>query len=229
MTSGIGDAERCNGIVLDTGDPLDYGLLAELRADARIEFIDNAAEQQAGLQRLRPSPPADVTAEPIRWVYYPWRRTVVRVLGPLGFRLLRLDRNRNLITTAELERLARLRIGVVGLSVGHAIAYTLAAQGLCGELRLTDFDELELSNLNRVPATVFDLGVNKAVVCARRIAELDPYLPVTVTPARHHCRDRRRLPGRPRRRHRGMRLPGRESACPRGCKGTTPAGAHGNQ
>jgi diguanylate cyclase (GGDEF)-like protein len=25
--------------------------------------------------------------------------------------------------------------------VGHAIAYTLAAQGLCGELRLTDFDD----------------------------------------------------------------------------------------
>ena len=67
--------------------------------------------------------------------------------------------------------------------MGHAIAYTLAAQGLCGELRLTDFDDLELSNLNRVPASVFDLGVNKAAVCARRIAELDPYLPVTVMPA----------------------------------------------
>ena len=99
------------------------------------------------------------------------------------FGRLRLDRNRNLITAAELERLGRLRIGVVGLSVGHAIAYTLAAQGLCGELRLADFDDLELSNLNRVPATVFDLGVNKAVVCARRIAELDPYLPVTVVAA----------------------------------------------
>ncbi|HEX7827412.1 MAG TPA: Rv1355c family protein, partial [Mycobacterium sp.] len=60
---------------------------------------------------------------------------------------------------------------------------TLAAQGLCGELRLADFDELELSNLNRVPATVFDLGVNKATVTARRIAELDPYLAVTVIEA----------------------------------------------
>jgi hypothetical protein len=107
---------------------------------------------------------------------------VVSVLGPRAFRLFRLDRNRNLITAAELERLGRLRIGVVGLSVGHAIAYTLAAQGLCGELRLTDFDDLELSNLNRVPATVFDLGMNKAVVCARRIAELDPYLQITVVP-----------------------------------------------
>jgi molybdopterin/thiamine biosynthesis adenylyltransferase len=182
MTSGIHDAERGNGIVLNTDDPADNILLTELRADTRIEFIDNVRQQQTALKRLRPPPQPDVTAEPIRWVYYPWRRTVVSVLGPRAFRLLRLDRNRNLITAAELERLGRLRIGVVGLSVGHAIAYTLAAQGLCGELRLTDFDDLELSNLNRVPATVFDLGVNKAVVCARRIAELDPYLRVTVEP-----------------------------------------------
>ena len=183
MTSGINDADQCNGIVLDAEDPVDNDLLRELRADARIEFIDTVRQQQAGLQRLRPPPQHDAGAEPIRWVYYPWRRTVVSVLGPRAFRLSRLDRNRNLITAPELERLGRLRIGVIGLSVGHAIAYTLAAQGLCGELRLTDFDDLELSNLNRVPATVFDLGVNKAVVCARRIAELDPYLPVAVMPA----------------------------------------------
>src|SRR6202171_586165 len=183
MISGIDDAEPCNGIVLNTDDPDDNVLLGQLRSDARIDFIDNIRRQRAGLQLLRPPPPPDVAAEPTRWAYYPWRRTVVSVLGPRAFRLLRLDRNRNLITAAELERLGRLRIGVVGLSVGHAIAYTLAAQGLCGELRVTDFDDLELSNLNRVPATVFDLGVNQAVVCARRIAELDPYLPATVMPA----------------------------------------------
>ena len=54
MTSGIDDAERCNGIVLNTDDPADNDLLQELRADARIEFIDNVHQQQAGLQRLRP-------------------------------------------------------------------------------------------------------------------------------------------------------------------------------
>jgi molybdopterin/thiamine biosynthesis adenylyltransferase len=184
MISGINDdGQRCNGIVLTTDDAADTALLADLRADARIEFVDNVRRQSATLLGLRPSPPTDVTAEPTRWVYYPWRRTVVSVLGPRAFRLVRLDRNRNLITAAELDRLSRLRIGVVGLSVGHAIAYTLAAQGLCGELRLTDFDDVELSNLNRVPASVLDLGVNKAVVCARRIAELDPYLPVTIMSA----------------------------------------------
>src|SRR5262245_7705398 len=169
MTSGIPDAPLCNGTVLNPDNPVDASLLADLRADAGIEFIDNVRQQQAGLQELRPRPPSDVAAETTRWAYYPWRRAVVRILGPRAFRLVRLDRNRNLITAAELDRLARLRIGVVGLSVGHAIAYTLAAQGLCGELRLTDFDDLELSNLNRVPASVFDLGVNKAAVCARKI------------------------------------------------------------
>lgn len=110
----------------------------------------------------------------------PWRRAVVAVLGPHGYRAVRLDRNRNNITPPEQDRLGALRIGVAGLSVGHVIAHTLAAQGLCGSLRLADFDQLELSNLNRVPASVFDFGVNKACVAARRIAELDPYLPVEV-------------------------------------------------
>jgi tRNA A37 threonylcarbamoyladenosine dehydratase len=98
------------------------------------------------------------------------------VLGPRGFRTVRLDRNN--ITAGEQDRLGALSIGVAGLSVGHVIAHTLAAQGMCGRLRLADFDHLELSNLNRVPATVFDIGINKAYVAARRVAELDPYLVV---------------------------------------------------
>ncbi len=96
------------------------------------------------------------------------------MLGPRAFRAVRLDRNRNLITADVQTRLGALRIGVAGLSVGHVIAHTLAAEGLCGELRLADFDGIELSNLNRVPTTVLDLGLNKAEVAACRIAELDP-------------------------------------------------------
>jgi molybdopterin/thiamine biosynthesis adenylyltransferase len=183
MNPRFDDAPQCHGVILNADDPDDSALLENLRADTRIEVIDHLPQQKSALARLHPPPSAELTAEPGVWVYYSWRRAVVKVLGPQAFRRVRLDRNRNLITADELDRLARLRIGVVGLSVGHAIAYALAAQGLCGQLRLADFDELELSNLNRVPATVFDLGANKAVVCARRIAELDPYLPVTVQPA----------------------------------------------
>jgi molybdopterin/thiamine biosynthesis adenylyltransferase len=157
----------------------DQRALDELRADPRIEFVDRRIDQQACLRELRNLADTALLDEPTRWAYYPWRRAVLGILGPRGFRAVRLDRNRNLITAAEQDRLGQLRIGVAGLSVGHVIAHTIAAQGLCGELRLADFDVMELSNLNRVPATLFDLGVNKAVVAARRIAELDPYLPVT--------------------------------------------------
>jgi molybdopterin/thiamine biosynthesis adenylyltransferase len=173
----------CTARVLDPTDPTDDAILEQLRADPVIEFIDHGEEQLDQLRRLRPVPGPELAAEPCRWAYYPWRRAVVAVLGPRAFRAVRLDRNRNRITADEQARLGTLRIGVAGLSVGHIIAHTLAAQGLCGELRLADFDGIELSNLNRVPATVLDLGLNKAEVAARRIAELDPYLLVRVLDA----------------------------------------------
>ena len=169
--------------ILDLNSTADCGAVDELRGTPGIAVVDRLDEQRAGLARLIPAPDRDLLDEPSRWVYYPWRRTIVHVLGPLAFRRLRLDRNRNMITADEQDRLGRQRIGVVGLSVGHVVAHTLAAEGLAGSLVLADFDELELSNLNRVPATVFDLGENKAVVAARRIAELDPYLDVQVLTA----------------------------------------------
>lgn len=141
--------------------------------DPGVTVLDQRDAQRRDLAALRTDRPDDETGT---WVYYPWRRTAVAVLNESAFRRLRTDRNRNKITAAEQERLGSLTIGVAGLSVGHAVAYTLALEGLGGELRLADFDALDLSNLNRIPASVLDLGVNKAVVAARRIAELDPYL-----------------------------------------------------
>jgi molybdopterin/thiamine biosynthesis adenylyltransferase len=173
----------CTALVLDPEDPADKAVLDRLRADPVVEFIDRRDTQLAELRGLLPPPDLELVAEPCRWAYYSWRRAAVAVLGPRGFRAVRLDRNRNVVTADEQTRLGALRIGVAGLSAGHVIAHTLAAQGLCGELRLADFDHLELSNLNRVPATVLDLGLNKAEAAARRIAELDPYLKVGVIDA----------------------------------------------
>lgn len=162
--------------VLDTSESEEIDRLAA--AVGTDGVYDTVVDQFLSLGEVLPTPPDEVLGEPSRWVHYPWRRALVRVLGPRGFRTLRLDRNRNKITVAEQDAAARTRIGVIGLSVGHAVAHTLALEGLCGELRLADFDELDLSNLNRVPASVLDLGVNKSVLAARRIAELDPYLDV---------------------------------------------------
>lgn len=168
--------------ILDVGIDADRAVVDRLSADPGVALIDRLDHQRDSLRRLVPPPDPALTDESPRWVYYPWRRTLIHVLGPQSFRRLRLDRNRNMITAAEQDRLGQLRIGVVGLSVGHVIAHTLAAEGLVGRLLLADYDDLELSNLNRVPATVFDLGENKATIAARRIAELDPYLDVEVLP-----------------------------------------------
>ncbi|BBX17671.1 hypothetical protein CRI77_20940 [Mycolicibacterium duvalii] len=174
------DRNATSAVILDPDHDPDARVIASLRADPRIEVFDRTAEQAAALRGLLPAPEAAILDEPHRWAYYPWRRTLIGILGPRGYARTRIDRNRNLVTIDEHRRLEALRVGVVGLSVGHAIAHTLAMQGLCGHLRLADFDDLELTNLNRVPATVFDLGLNKATVAARRIAEVDPYLDVEV-------------------------------------------------
>ncbi|KAA0023796.1 Rv1355c family protein [Antrihabitans cavernicola] len=169
--------------ILSDNNEVDIQTVNSLRADPGIEFIDVLDSQVNELVGLLPSPPPDLLSEPYAWVYYSWRRSVVRSLGPKAYRAVRLDRNRNKITREEQDRLGKFRIGVVGLSVGHAIAYTLAMEGLCRELRLADFDNIELTNLNRIPASMLDLGLNKAIVAARRIAEIDPYLSVVVYPS----------------------------------------------
>ncbi|HEX2574363.1 MAG TPA: ThiF family adenylyltransferase [Polyangia bacterium] len=117
-----------------------------------------------------------------RWCYYPWRRTVIHLLDRDRFWAVRTNRNRDKITAAEQALLGQKRIGVVGLSVGSAAALVLAQEGLCGELRIADFDTLELSNLNRMRTSLLHIGESKAHVTARELAEIDPYLKVRVFP-----------------------------------------------
>ncbi len=110
-----------------------------------------------------------------RWIYYPWSGQLVHLLPPEEFHELRTDRNRNKITAAEQQRLAACTVAIVGLSVGNAIALTLALEGVGGHLKLADFDTLDLSNMNRIRAGIDQLGLPKAVLTARQIYELNPY------------------------------------------------------
>lgn len=114
------------------------------------------------------------------WVFYPWSGRLVHLLDEAEFVEVRTAANRNKVTTQEQARLADRSVGVIGLSVGNAVALTVAAERSAGTIKLADFDELDLSNLNRLRGGVADLGVNKAVLAARQIAELDPYLDVQV-------------------------------------------------
>lgn len=112
------------------------------------------------------------------WVYYPWASRLVHLLDEPDFVAVRTSRNQYKITPAEQQMLATKRVGIIGLSVGQTIALALAMERSCGEIRLADFDILELSNLNRVRTSLASLALPKAVAVAREIAELDPFLPV---------------------------------------------------
>lgn len=152
------------------------GELCEIRAPARkftpdelaaavTAFLDGRAAHDYGC-----------------WVHYPWSRRLVHVLPRDEYREVRTSRNRNKITAAEQARLGALTIAVAGLSVGQATAVTLALEGIGGRFHLADFDTLNLSNMNRLRAGVQAIGVNKAVLTAREIFEIDPYAEVTLFP-----------------------------------------------
>lgn len=112
------------------------------------------------------------------WVYYPWLNKIVHLLDEEEFIEVRTNRNVYKITFEEVRKLRQKKIGIIGLSVGQSIALTMAMERICGELRLGDFDTLELSNMNRVRAGIHCLGENKTIITARQIAELDPYIKV---------------------------------------------------
>lgn len=112
------------------------------------------------------------------WIHYPWRKSLVRLLPKEEFVELRTNRNSHKITRQEQHTLSEKRIGIVGLSVGQSVALTVAMERVCGELRIADFDRVDLSNLNRLRCSISDIGTAKTTLAAREIAELDPYLKV---------------------------------------------------
>jgi len=112
------------------------------------------------------------------WVYYSWSNRLVHILPENEFIELRTAANRNKITRTEQDILSIKKVGVIGLSVGQSVAVTMALERTCSELRLADFDTLELNNLNRIRTGIHNLGLLKAYSVAREIAEIDPFINV---------------------------------------------------
>lgn len=112
------------------------------------------------------------------WVYYPWTERLVHIVDQDDFIELRTSRNKEKITDEEITLLKSRKIGIIGLSVGQSIALTLAMERVCGELRLADFDKVELTNMNRIRTGIHSIQVSKVIVAAREIAELDPFIKV---------------------------------------------------
>lgn len=116
------------------------------------------------------------------WVFYPWLQRAVKVLPESEFVRVRTNRNLYKITPAEQEELGKKVIGVIGMSVGKSIARVLTTERTCGEIRIADFDRLDLSNMNRIQTSLVNLGLPKTTIVAREIAEQDPYIKVKVFP-----------------------------------------------
>lgn len=129
------------------------------------------------LQKYLNETPADITGT---WFYYPWSSRLVHVLDREEFIEVRTNRNKLKITSEEQNTLGGKTVGIIGLSVGQSVALTICMERCCGKIKLADFDELELSNLNRLRAGLHNLGLKKTLIAAREIAEIDPYMQVDV-------------------------------------------------
>ncbi|MDC0718472.1 Rv1355c family protein [Nannocystis bainbridge] len=179
-------------LIFDRSVPAEAEAMDELMNDGEVMYIHDMLEAQLkDLVRSR-TPSKNYTDDEVaqeiertlagqtpqdygRWAFYPWSRRMVHLLPPDPFIELRSDRNRNKITSEEQIRLRKIKIALAGLSVGNAVAVTLALEGVFGELRLADFDTLDLSNMNRIRCAVHHLGLNKAIIAARQIYEQNPY------------------------------------------------------
>lgn len=177
------------------GNQKEYdALLKLLREKPHVQVYDQIHSQLSELMKIR-NPTKRLTADESEqqvneflgtatlstvgvWVYYPWSNRVVHILDEKEFIELRTSRNKQKITDEETTILGKKKIGIIGLSVGQSIALTLAMERVCGELRLADFDSLELSNMNRIRTSVHNLNQSKVIIAAREIAELDPFIKV---------------------------------------------------
>lgn len=110
------------------------------------------------------------------WVYYPWDGSLLHILEEELFWRLRTLRNQVLLTDQEQTAFRTIKIGCVGMSVGSNGAAAIALTSGSQQLKLADGAVFSGSNLNRVRTPVRNIGLNKCVVMAREIYEMNPYM-----------------------------------------------------
>ncbi len=109
------------------------------------------------------------------WVYYPWSGIFLHTVGENELYTLRTNRNKNLISMAEQNKISNSTVGIIGMSVGASIAIACAHLGV-KNIRISDFDNLETANLNRVRESLANVNQPKTSLIAQRILELDPFI-----------------------------------------------------
>jgi len=114
------------------------------------------------------------------YIHYPWNNSIIKTVQKDNYLKLKTNRNQELITAQEQEKLSNYRVGVFGMSVGSNIALVLTQAGISNEIIIADFDELDTTNLNRIVAGSHQIGLNKCIIAARHIYEDNPFAKVTI-------------------------------------------------
>lgn len=112
------------------------------------------------------------------WVFYPWSKSLLHTVYKNDLFELRTNRNKNLITREEQNKLANSVIGVAGMSVGAGIAISAVYSGMTETIKIADFDTIDTSNLNRLRESLLSVGQKKVVAAARHLYEIDPFITV---------------------------------------------------
>lgn len=116
------------------------------------------------------------------WVLYPWSKQVLHCLGPDDLFTLRTNRNKQIVTEEEQQKLTSVTVGIAGMSVGAGMAVSLAYSGISQTMKLADFDVLDTTNLNRLRESLLSVGQPKVELAAHHIYELDPFADVLLYP-----------------------------------------------
>ena len=160
-----------------------------MAADSGLRFVDAWSTARSELAAIDSFGDADrrdwnddrVVECASRYIVYPWRSTLVRLPDAEIFYRLRTARNRYLLDDDEQHTWGGALIGVAGLSVGSSVVSVCSLTG-ARRFRIADPDTLGPSNLNRLAASVCDLGEPKVTLSQRRLLEIDPYTQVDSVP-----------------------------------------------
>lgn len=127
-------------------------------------------------QRINHLKPRDLGS----WIFFPWRNSLVRLLKKDFFLDVKSSRNLFLLTNPEQKKYSGLKIGIAGMTVGSMIARTLVLETCGSYYKLADNDNISISNLNRLDASVCDLNKSKVILASEKLYEINPYLTIKV-------------------------------------------------
>lgn len=159
--------------------PIFYKLNSKNQKEKLTRHLSKACLiNEAGLELESKILPNKLVENPT-FVYFPWKNSIVKIPDKESFQKIRISRNRGLVSEADQKKIGSFRIAFAGLNVGNAAAICMALEGF-QRMKFADNDTLSLSNLNRFNASLFDLGVNKAVLTSRQVYQINPFANLTV-------------------------------------------------